>query len=118
MAEQAIGMIETQGLVPALAAADAAAKAANVKITRRVHIKGSPLTTVLYEGDVASVTAAMEVGAAEARRVGTLVSVNVIARSAAGLESVTGGGPKPPAAPKKSRRTSDSSAGDGQSTGG
>lgn len=104
MAQEAIGLLETMGLVSAVAAADAAAKAANVQIVRRIKMKGSPLTTILFEGDVAAVTAAMEVAAAEARKVGQLISVNVIPRPAAGLEQVTDGGAPPAAAPARRKR--------------
>ncbi len=101
MAQKAIGLIETMGLVPAIAAADAACKAANVTVVRRLRMKGSPLTSVLYEGDVAAVTQAMEVGAAEARKVGELIAVNVIPRPADGLDPVLDAAPPP--APKKRR---------------
>ncbi|MCC7495134.1 MAG: BMC domain-containing protein [Fimbriimonadaceae bacterium] len=103
--QQAIGVIETMGLVGALAAADAAAKAAGVKVVRRVAMKGSPLTTILYEGDVAAVAAAMEAGAAEARRVGQLISVHLIPRPAAGLEKMTGGAATPPPATTRRKKT-------------
>ena len=75
----ALGMIETQGLVGAIEAADAALKSADVELIshQKVHFG---LVTVLFRGDVASVQAAVEAGSAAARRVGELVSAHVIAR--------------------------------------
>ena len=102
--QQAMGLIETMGLVPALAGADAACKAAGVRIVRRVRMKGSPFTTIWYEGDVAAVTSAMEAGAAAARQVGTVLSVHVIARPADGLDPVLGAGAAPAPAPARRRR--------------
>ena len=111
MAQQAIGMLETKGLVGAVAAADAALKAANVEILRRPKSAGSGLVTILLTGDVAAVAAAIEAGAAEARRVGELVSTHVIPRPVDGLGAVLG---EPPtnAAPKR-RRTSKSESDEG-----
>lgn len=102
MAQQAIGMLETKGLVSAVAGADAALKAANVEILRRPKSAGSGLITILITGDVAAVTAALESGAAEARRVGELISTHVIPRPVDGLGVVLG---EPPAkaAPKRRR---------------
>ncbi len=111
MAQQALGMIETKGLVPAVAGADAAAKAANVRIIRRPKSAGSGLVTVLFEGDVAAVTAAVETGAAEARRVGTVVSVHVIPRPVDDLEAVSGAA-APPARPARRRKTNDRATND------
>lgn len=88
MAQQALGMIEVVGLVPALAAGDAAAKAANVNLLPLSKSPGKGLVTVFVQGEVAAVTAAVDSGAAEARRVGTLVATHVIARPAEGLASV------------------------------
>lgn len=79
MAAQAIGMIETKGLVTAVEALDAALKAANVKYQK--HWKpGSGLMAILFTGDVAAVKAAVDAGAEAAGRIGTVVSTNVIAR--------------------------------------
>lgn len=114
MAQQALGLIETKGLVAAVAAADAAAKAANVTIVRRPKSAGSGLVTVIFEGDVAAVSAAMDTGAAEARRVGELVSVHVIPRPTETLDAVTGGAA--PAAPRRRRGAKDNE--DGDSNGG
>lgn len=112
MAEQAVGMLETRGLVSAVAAADAALKAANVSILRRPKSAGSGMVAVLLTGDVAAVTAAVEAGAAEARRVGELVSTHVIPRPVEGLGPVLGEPPAKAAAPRKRRTTkSDSDEG-------
>ena len=83
--EQALGLIETRGLVGAIEAADAGVKAAPVKLlgTERTD---PALITVLFAGDVASVKAAVDAGAAAAERVGHLVSVLVIPRPFPGLE--------------------------------
>lgn len=79
MARQAIGLIETKGLIPAVEATDAALKAANVKFVQYTK-PGSGYVSVTLEGDVASVKAAVDAGAEAARRVGEVLSVHVIAR--------------------------------------
>ncbi len=79
MAQQALGTIETKGLIGAIEALDAALKAANVKFHSQARV-GSGLVAVTVEGDVAAVKAAVDAGAESARRVGEVVSVNVIAR--------------------------------------
>ena len=76
---QALGMIETKGLVASVEAADAMVKAANVTLIGKVHV-GSGLVTVMVRGDVWAVKAATDAGAAAAERVGELVSVHVIPR--------------------------------------
>ena len=76
---QALGMIETKGLVASVEAADAMVKAANVKLIGKVHVGGG-LVTVMVRGDVGAVKAATDAGAAAASRVGDLVSVHVIPR--------------------------------------
>lgn len=78
------GFIETKGLVAAIEAADAMVKAANVTLTGRKLIGGG-LVTVMIEGDVGAVKAAVDAGAAAAQKVGELVSVHVIARPDEGL---------------------------------
>lgn len=80
----AIGLIETKGLLALIEATDAMAKAANVEIVKRVDIGGAYVTTMV-SGDVGSVRAAVEAGAAAASQVGELVSSHVIARPAEGL---------------------------------
>ena len=80
MAEkQALGMIETKGLVGAVEAADAMDKAANVTLIGRV-IVGGALVTVFVRGDVGATKAAVDAGAAAADRVGELISTHVIPR--------------------------------------
>ncbi len=76
---EALGMIETRGLVSAIEAADAMVKAANVELIGSERI-GSGLVTVLVRGDVGAVKAATDAGAAAAKRVGEVVSVHVIPR--------------------------------------
>ena len=73
------GFIETKGLVAAIEAADVMVKAANVELIGKKLIGGG-LVTVMIEGDVGAVKAAVDAGAAAARKVGELVSVHVIAR--------------------------------------
>ena len=79
MAQQALGMIETRGMVALVEATDAALKAANVAFVGSKQV-GSGLVTVLVEGDVAAVKAATDAGAAAASKVGEVVSVDVIPR--------------------------------------
>ena len=76
---EALGLIETKGLVGAIEAADAMVKTANVVLTGREFI-GAGYVTVTVRGDVGAVKAATDAGAAAARRVGELVAVHVIPR--------------------------------------
>jgi len=80
----AIGLIETKGLIALVEATDAMAKAANVEIVKKVQIGGGLVTTVV-RGDVGSVRAAVEAGANAAAQVGELVGSHIIARPAEGL---------------------------------
>ncbi len=82
--QQAIGLIETKGLLALIEATDAMAKAASVEIVKRVDIGGAYVTTIVC-GDVGSVRAAVEAGAAAASQVGELISSHVIPRPAEGL---------------------------------
>ena len=82
--QTAIGLIETKGLLASIEAADAMAKAASVEIVKRIDIGGAYVTTVV-SGDVGSVRAAVEAGAAAASQVGELVGSHVIPRPAEGL---------------------------------
>lgn len=79
MAQEAIGMIECKGLCALFEAADAALKAANVKFTGWEKI-GSGYVTSFFRGDVASVKAAIDAGAAAASQVGEVINVQVIPR--------------------------------------
>ena len=82
--QEAIGLVETKGLVGLVEATDAMAKAANVKVLKRVDICGGLVTTVV-SGDVGSVRAAVEAGATAATQLGELVSSHVIPRPADGV---------------------------------
>lgn len=84
---EALGMVETKGLIPLIEAADAMVKAANVTLVGWEKVGGG-LVTVLVRGDVAAVRAATDAGAAAARRVGELLSVHVIARPHQSLEDI------------------------------
>ena len=84
---QALGMVETKGLVGSIEAADAMVKAANVTLIGKVHVGGG-LVTVMVRGDVGAVKAATDAGAAAAGRVGELVSVPVIHRATAVVEMI------------------------------
>src|SRR5688572_2256805 len=83
----ALGMIETRGLVGLIEAADAMLKTANVVLVSWQKVDAG-LVTAIIRGDVGSVKAATDAGAAAARRVGELVGVHVIARPADDLEKV------------------------------
>ena len=76
---EALGMIETKGLVGSIEAADAMVKAANVYLIGKEFVGGG-LVTVMVRGDVGAVKAATDAGAAAAERVGELISVHVIPR--------------------------------------
>ena len=79
MKGEAIGLIETKGLVAQIEASDAMLKAANVSLVKQIQIGGAYITTII-RGDVGSVRAAVDAGAAAASRVGELVSAHLIAR--------------------------------------
>jgi microcompartment protein CcmL/EutN len=87
MASDALGMIETKGLIGSVEAADAMVKAANVVLVGKEYI-GAGYVTVLVRGDVGAVKAATDAGAAAARRVGELVSVHVIPRPHSEVERI------------------------------
>lgn len=87
MAADALGMIETKGLIGSVEAADAMVKTANVVLVGKEYI-GQGYVTVLVRGDVGAVKAATDAGAAAARRVGELVSVHVIPRPHAEVEKI------------------------------
>ena len=81
---KAIGLVETKGLIGLVAATDAMVKAANVQVVKRIEIGGG-LVTVVVNGDVGSVRAAVEAGARVADQVGELVGSHVIANPAEGV---------------------------------
>ena len=87
MKYDAVGMIETKGLVGSIEAADAMVKAANVTLIGKEFVGGG-LVTVMVRGDVGAVKAATDAGAAAAQRVGELVSVHVIPRLHAEVETI------------------------------
>lgn len=87
----ALGMIETKGLVGAIEAADAMVKSANVQLVGRVQVGGG-LVTVMVRGDVGAVKSATEAGASAAEKVGELVSVHVIPRPHSEVDAIL---PKP-----------------------
>ena len=82
---KSLGFIETKGLVAAIEAADSMIKAANVEVVGK-KIIGGGLVTVIIEGDVGAVKAAVDAGAAAAQKVGEVVSVHVIARPGQQIE--------------------------------
>ncbi len=87
MAQEALGMVETRGLVAAIEAADAMLKAANVTLIGTEKI-GSGLVSVMVRGDVGAVKAAVESGSASASRLGELVAVHVIPRPHTDVEKI------------------------------
>ena len=87
MTSDALGMIETRGLVGAVEAADAMVKAANVTLVGYEKI-GSGLVTVMVRGDVGAVKAATDAGAAAANVVGEVVSIHVIPRPHSDTEKI------------------------------
>ena len=95
MPSQALGLLETRGLVALMEGADAMLKTANVRMLGWDKA-GSGLVTAYVEGDVAAVKAAIDAGAEAAGRVGEVVAVHVIARPHEELPAFL---PKPPAAP-------------------
>ena len=85
MSQNALGLIETRGLVGSIEAADAMVKAAHVRLIGKEKVGGG-YVTVMVRGDVVAVKAATDAGAAAAERVGELVSVHVIPRPHQELE--------------------------------
>ena len=96
MALEALGMIETRGLVGSIEAADAMVKAANVTLIGKERVGGG-MVCVMVRGDVGAVKASVDAGAAAAKRVGELVSVHVIPRPHEEVEPIL---PAAPAAAK------------------
>jgi len=84
MNQQALGFVETKGMVGLVEASDAMCKAANVELVRRMQIGGGYVTTIV-RGDVGSVRAAVDAGAQAAKAVGELVTSHVIPRPHEGL---------------------------------
>ena len=113
--QQALGLIETRGLVAAIEAADAMVKAAKVKFLSRQKVKGG-LVAIMVSGDVGAVKAAVDAGTMAGKRVGTVVSSHVIPRPHDDIDSMIPGGldkketvenrkkPPPKAAAKKAKK--------------
>lgn len=104
MSQRSLGLIETYGLLPAVEAADAAVKSANVELIGYEFAKGSGMTVVKVEGDVGAVKAAIAAASVAASKVGRVAATRVIPRPAAGLEMMVRNGdtkgytpPEPPA---------------------
>ncbi len=87
MTQEALGMVETRGLVAAIEAADSMLKAANVTLIGTEKI-GSGLVSVMVRGDVGAVKAAVEAGSSNASRLGELVAVHVIPRPHTDVEKI------------------------------
>lgn len=85
--EEALGLIETLGMVPAINGADRMLKAANVQLISYENV-GSTLVTIMVKGDVAAVTAAVEAGAAGAAEIGKLTAKNVMPRPIKGVADI------------------------------
>jgi microcompartment protein CcmL/EutN len=85
--EEALGLVETVGLVPALDAADKMLKSADVELISYENI-GSTLVTIMIKGDVAAVRSAVEVGAKAAEAIGKLTAKNVMARPIAAVGDI------------------------------
>ena len=104
MSQRSLGLIETFGLLPAVEAADAAIKSANVDLIGYEFAKGSGMTVVKVEGDVGAVKAAIAAASVAASKVGKVAATRVIPRPATGLEVMVRNGdtkgytpPEPPA---------------------
>ncbi|MHA2224240.1 MAG: BMC domain-containing protein [Candidatus Hodarchaeales archaeon] len=87
MAKEALGLIETKGLVASIESADAMVKAANVQLVGK-EVIGGGYVTVMVRGDVGAVKAAVEAGAVAGRKVGELVSAHVIPRPHEEVEGI------------------------------
>ena len=85
--QQALGMVETKGLVASIEASDAMVKAANVTLIGKEHVGGG-LVTVMVRGDVGAVKSAVEAGASSAGRLGELVATHVIPRPHTDVEMI------------------------------
>ena len=97
MNTNSLGMIETKGLVGAIAPADAMVKSANVQLVGKEQVGGG-LVTVMVRGDVGAVKAATDAGAAAAEKVGELVSGHVIARPHTEVDNILPHGRSNPSA--------------------
>ena len=91
MSQDALGLIETKGLIGSIEAADAMVKAANVTLVGRESIGGGYVTVVIT-GDVGAVKAAIDAGATAAKKIGELVSVHLIPRPHDDVQKLLPGG--------------------------
>lgn len=89
MADRALGMVETLGLVASIEAADAMVKTANVQLIGKEKVQGG-LITILVEGETAAVKSAIDAGAAAAQRVGQLISTHIIPRPDDQVDEIIG----------------------------
>jgi microcompartment protein CcmL/EutN len=89
MADRALGMVETRGLIASIEAADAMVKAARVQLVGKEKIQGG-LVTILVTGETAAVKSAVDAGAAAAQRVGVLVSTHIIPRPDDQVDDIIG----------------------------
>ena len=89
MEKQALGIVETKGLLASIEAGDAMAKAANVELVGKEKVGGG-IVTIMVRGDVSAVKAAVEAGAAAASRVGELLGTHVIPRPHDDVEKILG----------------------------
>jgi microcompartment protein CcmL/EutN len=105
MTGEALGMVETRGLVPAIEAADRMVKAANVSLLGYQTV-GSGLVAVLVQGDVGAVKAAVDAGAEAAAKVGEVVSVEVIPRPHTEVDDTILSTIGPPTAPPPAKAPS------------
>ncbi|HIE51883.1 MAG TPA: BMC domain-containing protein [Armatimonadetes bacterium] len=103
MAQEALGLIETRGLVASIEAADAMVKAANVTLVGAEYVGGG-YVSVMVRGDVGAVRAAVDAGAAAAREVGEVVSVHIIPRPHEEVDGILTEVGKPSEAPPTARR--------------
>ena len=107
--QQALGMIETRGLVGAIEAADAMVKAARVTFLGRQKVKGG-LVAVMVAGDVGAVKAAVDAGAAAGKRVGTVVSAHVIPRPHDDIDEMIPSSPESETSQEQKKKTGQKSA--------
>ena len=101
--QQALGLIETRGLVAAIEAADAMVKAAKVRLLGRQKVKAG-LVAVMVAGDVGAVKAAVDAGAAACQRVGQMVSAHVIPRPHEDIDAIIPTGPKEEKMPEQKQQ--------------
>jgi ethanolamine utilization protein EutM len=102
--QQALGLIETRGLIAAIEAADAMVKAAKVNFLGRQKVKGG-LVAIMVAGDVGAVKAAVDAGTAAGKRVGTVVSSHVIPRPHDDIDAMIPAGPEENAQPEQKKET-------------